>query len=40
MAGARVSPLLADAQRNTTAMLDGMLGSVGCRHITVRYGAP
>lgn len=36
---AEASPLLADAQRNTTAMLDGMLTSLGYRHITVRYGA-
>lgn len=34
---ARASPLLADAQRNTTAMLDGMLTSLGFRHITVSY---
>ncbi|HUA42905.1 MAG TPA: DUF4230 domain-containing protein [Streptosporangiaceae bacterium] len=34
---ARASPLLADAQRNTTAMLDGMLTSLGFRHITVTY---
>lgn len=36
---ARTSPLLADAQRNTTAMLDGMLTSLGFRHVTVRYGS-
>jgi hypothetical protein len=35
---AAVSPLVADAQRNTTAMLDSMLGSLGYRHITVEYG--
>jgi Protein of unknown function (DUF4230) len=35
---ARTSALLADAQRNTTAMLDGMLTSLGFRHITVSYG--
>ena len=34
---ARASSLLADAQRNTTAMLDGMLTSLGFRHITVNY---
>jgi hypothetical protein len=34
---ARASPLLADAQRNTTAMLDGMLTTLGFRHITVTY---
>jgi Protein of unknown function (DUF4230) len=34
---ARASPLLTDAQRNTTAMLDGMLTSLGFRHITVVY---
>jgi hypothetical protein len=36
---ARTSSLLADAQRNTTAMLDGMLTSLGFRHITVDYGS-
>jgi Protein of unknown function (DUF4230) len=36
-AAARASPLLADAQRNTTAMLDGMLTSLGYRHITIAY---
>ncbi len=34
---ARSSPLLVDAQRNTTAMLDGMLTSLGFRHVTVIY---
>ena len=34
---ARSSPLLADAQRNTTAMLTGMLTSLGFRHITIDY---
>jgi hypothetical protein len=32
------SPLVADAQRNTTAMLDSMLGSLGYQHVTVEYG--
>jgi hypothetical protein len=36
---ARSSSLLADAQRNTTAMLTGMLTSLGFRHITIDYGA-
>jgi Protein of unknown function (DUF4230) len=36
---ARASSLLADAQRNTTAMLDGMLTTLGFRHITVTYGS-
>ena len=36
---AKASPLIADAQRNTTAMLDGMLASLGYRHVTVQYGA-
>jgi hypothetical protein len=35
---ARASALRTDAQRNTTAMLDGMLTSLGFRHITVSYG--
>ncbi len=34
---ARTSPLLADAQRNTTAMLDSMLASLGYKHVTVDY---
>jgi hypothetical protein len=34
---ARASSLLADAQRNTTAMLDSMLTSLGFRHVTVDY---
>jgi hypothetical protein len=34
---ARSSALRADAERNTTAMLDGMLTSLGFRHITVNY---
>jgi len=37
-AAARASPLRADAQRNTTAMLDSMLTSLGYNHITVLYG--
>lgn len=36
---ARASALLADAQRNTTAMLDSMLTSLGFRHITVTYSS-
>jgi hypothetical protein len=35
---AKTSPLRADAERNTTAMLDGMLTSLGYLHITVSYG--
>ncbi len=35
---ARSSSLLADAQRNTTAMLTGMLTSLGFRHIAIDYG--
>lgn len=34
---ARSSSLLADAQRNTTLMLTGMLTSLGFRHITITY---
>ena len=37
-AAARAGPLRADAERNTTAMLDGMLTSLGYRHVTVTYG--
>jgi Protein of unknown function (DUF4230) len=36
---ARASSLRTDAQRNTTAMLDGMLTSLGFRHIAVVYAA-
>jgi hypothetical protein len=36
---ARSSSLLTDAQRNTTAMLTGMLTSLGFRHITIDYGS-
>lgn len=39
-AAARSGPLRADAQRNTTAMLDSMLTSLGYRHVTVTYGSP
>jgi hypothetical protein len=34
---ARTSTLRADAQRNTTAMLDSMLASLGYSHVTVDY---
>jgi hypothetical protein len=36
-AAARASTLRADAQRNTTAMLDSMLASLGYMHVTVDY---
>jgi Protein of unknown function (DUF4230) len=35
---ARHSPLLAEAERNTRAMLNGMLTSLGFRKITVTFG--
>jgi hypothetical protein len=35
---ARHSPLLAEAERNTRAMLDGMLSSLGFHRITVTFG--
>ena len=35
---ARSSSLLTDAQRNTTAMLTGMLTSLGFKHVTITYG--
>jgi hypothetical protein len=38
-AAARKSPLLAEAQRNTTGMLDGMLHSLGFRQVVVRFVA-
>jgi hypothetical protein len=34
---AKKSPLLAEAQRNTTGMLDGMLHSLGFRQVSVRF---
>ena len=34
---ARQSPLLAEAQRNTSGMLDGMLHSLGFQQVTVRF---
>jgi len=36
---AKTSALRADAERNTTAMLDEMLASLGFRHVSVRYAA-
>ena len=36
---AQQSPLLAQAQKNTVAMLDGMLTSLGFRHVTVTFGS-
>jgi Protein of unknown function (DUF4230) len=38
-AAAQKSPLLADARRNTTAMLTSMLDALGYQHVTVRYQA-
>jgi len=37
---ARRSPLLAEAERNTRAMLNGMLTSLGFHRITVIFGSP
>jgi hypothetical protein len=34
---ARQSPLLAEAQKNTTGMLDGMLHSLGFQQVTVNF---
>jgi hypothetical protein len=36
---AQQSPLLAEAQKNTVGMLDGMLTSLGFQHVTVTFGA-
>jgi hypothetical protein len=36
---ARQSPLLADAEKNTTGMLDSMLHSLGFQQVTVSYAA-
>jgi hypothetical protein len=36
---ARKSPLLAEAQKNTTGMLDGMLHSLGFQQVTVQFTA-
>jgi hypothetical protein len=38
-AAARRSTLLADAQRNTTAMLTSMLSGLGFQHVTVRFAS-
>jgi len=37
-AAAQQSPLLAEAQKNTEGMLDGMLTSLGFQHVTVTFG--
>ena len=37
---ARQGPLLAEAQRNTTGMLTGMMHSLGFRRVTVTFAAP
>jgi Protein of unknown function (DUF4230) len=37
---AQQSPVLAQAQKNTAAMLDGMLTSLGFQHVTVTFGSP
>jgi hypothetical protein len=39
-AAARQSPLLTEAQKNTQAMLGGMLTSLGFQHVTVTFGSP
>jgi Protein of unknown function (DUF4230) len=36
---AKQSPLLAEAQKNTQVMLQGMLTSLGFQHVTVTFGA-
>jgi Protein of unknown function (DUF4230) len=36
---ARQSPLLTEAEKNTTGMLDGMLHSLGFQQVTVNYAA-
>jgi len=36
---AQQSPLLAQAQKNTEAMLNGMLTSLGFQHVTVAFGS-
>jgi hypothetical protein len=36
---AQQSPLLAQAQKNTEAMLNGMLTSLGFQHVTVTFGS-
>ena len=37
---ARQSPLLTEAQKNTEAMLTGMLTSLGFQHVTIAFGTP
>jgi hypothetical protein len=39
LAAARRSPLLAEAERNTRGMLNGMLSSLGFRRITVNFAS-
>ena len=39
-AAARQGPLLTEAQKNTQAMLDGMLTSLGFQHVKVTFGGP
>ena len=36
---AKQSPLLAEAQKNTEGMLDGMLTSLGFSHVTVTFSS-
>ena len=36
---AQQSPLLAEAQKNTEGMLDGMLTSLGFSHVTVAFSS-
>lgn len=36
-AAAQRGPLLTDAQKNTSAMLTGMLGALGFQHVTIRF---
>jgi hypothetical protein len=38
-AAAQQSPLVAQAQKNTEGMLDGMLTSLGFQHVTVTFGS-
>lgn len=38
-AAAQHSPLLADAEKNTTSMLDGLLSSLGFKQVTIKYSS-
>ena len=38
-AAAKDSPLISDAEKNTTSMLDGLLHSLGFKQVTIKYSS-